>query len=145
MTKRLPTTAPPAPKSAPAAPDKSPAPPAAPGRTGRVNFDERGHAVWEWAVRTGMFDRNASTQRVRALTETPVKLELEQTLGAPQRRGAQPSPGKAAPSFNPYEPVKQRPAPKEQPAGTDPYSRGPARRPEAVTFNPYERRPKHKG
>jgi hypothetical protein len=144
MTKRLPTTAPSAPKSAPSAPDKSPAPPAASERSGRVNFDERGHAVWEWAVRTGMFDRNASTQRVRALSEGPVKLELEQTLGAADSRGVQPAPGKAAPSFNPYEPVKQRSTPKE-PAGTDPYSRGPARRPEAVTFNPYERRPKHKG
>ena len=89
-----------------------------------------------------MFDRNASTQRVRALTETPVKLELEQTLGAIKRK-TDAAPGKAPASFNPYEPVKTRSNHKETP-GTDPYSRGGARRPESVTFNPYERRPKNK-
>ncbi|GEM_PF-6435495 len=142
MTKRVPTP-PPATK---AAPDQPPASPHAPGRSGRVNFDERGHAVWEWAVRTGMFDRNASTQRVRALTETPVKLEIEQTLGAAPAKGAAPAPRKTAPSFNPYEPVGHAPrTPTKESSGSDPYSRGNARRPESVTFNPYERRPKHKG
>jgi hypothetical protein len=109
-----------------------------------VQFDERGQAVWEWAVRTGMFDRNASTQRVRALTETPVKLELEQTLGAIKRKTpAGSEPAKAPASFNPYEPAKTRSTPRDT-AGTDPYSRGGAKRPESVTFNPYERRPKNK-
>jgi len=144
MSKRAHHVEPPVAKPAPATAEPTPAQPAAPERSGRVKFDERGRAVWEWAVRTGMFDRNASTQRVRALTETPVKLELEQTLGAVKRRGSQPTPPKPAPSFNPYEPARTRPATKE-PVGTDPYSRGPARRPETVTFNPYERRPSRKG
>ena len=140
MSKRILPPTPSAPKATPT-PDKAPAAPAAPGRSGRVQFDERGQAVWEWAVRTGMFDRNASTQRVRALSEAPVKLELEETLGG-SKAGAS-APGKAAPSFNPYEQVKTKPATKDT-GGTDPYSRGNARRPEAVTFNPYERRPKNK-
>ena len=137
MSKRIVPPTPSAPKATPSA-DTSPA---LPGRSGRVQFDERGQAVWEWAVRTGMFDRNASTQRVRALSEAPVKLELEETLGG-SKAGAS-APGNAAPSFNPYEQVKTKAAPKDA-GGTDPYSRGNARRPEAVTFNPYERRPKNK-
>lgn len=144
MTKRAP---PPAPKYQPEATQKLPASPHAPGRSGRVNFDSRGQAVWEWAVRTGMFDRNASTQRVRALTEGPVKLELEQTLGALDRKDAHASPGKAAPSFNPYEQVRTRPtsAAKPKPTGAgDPYSRGPSRDPDSVTFNPHERHPRRK-
>ena len=114
--------------------------------SGRVQFDERGQAVWAWAVRTGMFDRNASPQRVRALTEGPVKLELEQTLSDIKRAaGGRGTPGadsgapKPDTSFNPYESTKSRSTPTEKP-GTDPYSRGGARRPESVTFNPYERK-----
>jgi hypothetical protein len=143
MSKRVPSS-PPAPKYQPEATQKMPAAPRATGGSGRVKFDSRGQAVWEWAVRTGFFDRNASTQRVRALTEGPVKLELEQTLGALPRRGAQAGAGKAAPSFNPYESNKPSPAappPRAKPAsGNDPYSRGPAPapQPESVNFTPDE-------
>lgn len=132
-----------------ARPKESAKPVAAPPKeSGKVQFDERGQAVWAWAVRTGMFDRNASTQRVRALTEGPVKLELEQTLSDIKRAaGVRPTPGSGAPkagtSFNPYEGTKSKSTPKEKP-GTDPYSRGGARRPESVTFNPYERKPPKK-
>ena len=132
-------------------PKESAKPAAAPPKeSGKVQFDERGQAVWAWAVRTGMFDRNASTQRVRALTEGPVKLELEQTLsdikraaGARQAQGAGSIAPKPGTSFNPYESTKSKSTPKEKP-GTDPYSRGGARRPESVTFNPYERKPPKK-
>ena len=116
-----------------------PAPPAGERKSGRVQFDERGQAVWEWAVQTGMFDRNASTQRIRALTEAPVTLELEnnQPVGK-AAAAAKPATG------NPYERVAvAKPSPKES-AGSDPYSRGPARRPENVSFNPYERKPTRK-
>ncbi len=144
MSKRILPPDPPASKPAPGAPDKATPAPAAAMGSGRVQFDERGQAVWEWAVRTGMFDRDASTQRVRALTETPVKLELEQTLGAIKRTTATQHPAPKAPaSFNPYEAAKSKANPKES-GGTDPYSRGGAKRPETVTFNPYERKPKNK-
>lgn len=120
--------------------------------SGKVQFDERGQAVWAWAVRTGMFDRNASTQRIRALTDGPVKLELEQTLSdikrsvgtrpapaAPARPEKAEKPGRADIGFNPYEGTRLKSTPKES-GGTDPYSRGGARKPESVTFNPYERK-----
>ena len=133
-----------------AARPKDAGPPAAvPAKeSGRVQFDERGQAVWAWAVRTGMFDRNASTQRVRALSEGPVKLELEQTLtdikrAAGAREAAAAAGNKPGTSFNPYGSATLKSTPKEKP-GTDPYSRGGARRPESVTFNPYERKPPKK-
>jgi hypothetical protein len=35
--------------------------------TGRVKFDERGNAVWEWQVATGAFTADVSTQRLQKL------------------------------------------------------------------------------
>jgi hypothetical protein len=35
--------------------------------TGRVKFDERGNAVWEWSVSTGAFGREVSTERLQKL------------------------------------------------------------------------------
>ena len=35
--------------------------------TGRVKFDERGNAVWEWSVATGAFGREVSTERLQKL------------------------------------------------------------------------------
>ena len=35
--------------------------------TGRVKFDERGNAVWEWAVTTGAFGTDVSTERLKKL------------------------------------------------------------------------------
>jgi hypothetical protein len=35
--------------------------------TGRVKFDERGNAVWEWQVTTGAFATEVSTQRLQRL------------------------------------------------------------------------------
>jgi hypothetical protein len=104
-----------------------------------VRFDERGQAVWEWAVQTGMFDRNASTQRIRALTETPVSLEITDAPPTP------PKPVVTKPvTGNPYErAATDRPGRKES-GGGDPYSHGPARKPESLSFNPYERTPTRK-
>jgi hypothetical protein len=120
---------------------RSTAPPGKPAedrKSGRVRFDERGQAVWEWAVQTGMFDRNASTQRIRALTEAPVNLELADVPSTTKAAAAKPVTG------NPYERVAvAKPGPKES-AGGDPYRRGPARRPEKLSFNPYERNPTRK-
>jgi hypothetical protein len=102
------------------------------GRSGRVQFGARGRAIWEWAIRTGMFDRNASTQRIRALTEASFRLELEETLRTNAGRGR-----------SPYQRAPAKPAARE-PTGGDPYSSGPARRPEDVTFNPCKRAPDRK-
>ncbi len=35
--------------------------------SGRVAFDERGNATWEWQGETGGFDRDIDTQRLRTL------------------------------------------------------------------------------
>jgi len=35
--------------------------------TGRVKFDERGNAVWEWQVATGAFSPEVSTSRLQRL------------------------------------------------------------------------------
>ena len=35
--------------------------------TGRVKFDDRGNAVWEWSVATGAFGGEISTQRLQKL------------------------------------------------------------------------------
>jgi len=44
-----------------------PDPNRAPKNTGRVQFDSRGNAVWEWAIDPGAFDREVSTERLRRL------------------------------------------------------------------------------
>lgn len=50
---------------------KAPAPPTSTritkNNTGRVKFDERGNAIWEWAVTTGSFGTNVSTERLQKL------------------------------------------------------------------------------
>jgi hypothetical protein len=180
----------------PSRPPKAPAPtdaPAAPASrsSGRVQFDERGQAIWEWAVKTGMFDRNASTQRIRALVETPIELQLEDSplpgtgTGAhgatasaretgpiaarpatappgtratgpiPARAttpssqsGAGTAPGRSQPPARTAAPTTPaRPGVVPQPGengGFDPYSRGPAKRPETNSYNPYESGPRKK-
>jgi hypothetical protein len=35
--------------------------------TGRVKFDDRGNAVWEWSVATGAFGREVTTERLQKL------------------------------------------------------------------------------
>lgn len=166
----------------PAAPTATP-PAAKPGGSGRVQFDDRGQAVWEWSVKTGMFDRNADTQRIKKLLDEPSGLEIvdydaiaKRDDGAPApgagrvataRAGAKPAAGSApavapgkpgavpdkaaalpdrAGGFNPYERVeREAPAPtRRDSAGGDPYSSGPAKKPENVSFNPYERTPGRK-
>jgi hypothetical protein len=37
------------------------------GKSGRVQFDARGNAVWEWSVATGAFGREVSTERLKKL------------------------------------------------------------------------------
>lgn len=38
---------------------------------GRIAFDDRGNAVWEWRTDTGAFSADVDTLRVKALQEAP--------------------------------------------------------------------------
>jgi hypothetical protein len=47
----------------PSAPDQ----PAKEKTTGRVKFDDRGNAIWEWSVATGAFGREVTSDRLSKL------------------------------------------------------------------------------
>jgi hypothetical protein len=42
--------------------------------TGRVKFDERGTAVWEWSIATGAFGREVTTERLQKLEHPALSL-----------------------------------------------------------------------
>jgi hypothetical protein len=44
------------------------------GRTGRVQFDDRGNAIWEWSLATGAFGRDVSTERLHRLEHPALSL-----------------------------------------------------------------------
>jgi len=45
--------------------------------TGRVQFDDRGNAVWEWSLATGAFGREVSTERLQKLEHPALSLADE--------------------------------------------------------------------
>src|ERR1700733_14116965 len=50
--------------------------------SGRIAFDDRGKAVWEWRTDTGTFKADIDTHRVRALQDTTnVSIGEEPTPG----------------------------------------------------------------
>jgi hypothetical protein len=129
------------PKRPPASPPEEPAQ----KPSGRVKFDSRGQAVWEWQLKTGMFDANATSQRVRALTQAD--LSIADTGKAPElsidmEAGVNPyESGPAAPpgSASAATPAKKKDVPPAGGGGMDPYSSGPTKNPHGVSYNPYER------
>jgi hypothetical protein len=44
------------------------------GRSGRVTFDDRGNAIWEWAVAAEANGREVSTERLRKLEHPALSL-----------------------------------------------------------------------
>ena len=56
-----------------AAPSKRDAP-VTRNATGRVRHDDRGNAIWEWAVTTGKFSVDTSTQRLKKLDNSTLSL-----------------------------------------------------------------------
>jgi hypothetical protein len=44
------------------------------GRTGRVKFDDRGNAIWEWSIATGAFGREISEERLHRLEHPALSL-----------------------------------------------------------------------
>src|SRR5271154_3990015 len=54
--------------------DTTRTPSAAKKQSGRVQFDDRGNAIWEWAVSTGAFGREVSTERMKKLENPGLSL-----------------------------------------------------------------------
>lgn len=85
--------------SSDAAPKKGdPAP--AKKETGRVQFDERGNAIWEWSVSTGAFGREVTTERMKRL-ENP-GLSLAEDAPTPFDK-VKPNPHGMVKGYNPYD------------------------------------------
>lgn len=60
--------------------------------TGRVKFDDRGNAVWEWAVSTGSFGTEVSSKRLQKLQHPALSIS-DDAAAAPANQPA----GAAAP------------------------------------------------
>lgn len=95
-----------------------PAAPAAPAvarnQSGRVKFDERGNAIWEWAVATGAFGREISTERMRRLENGSLSLADEAPTPAAETKPGLPGGVKG---YNPYDsskPAAGAPAPQKR-------------------------------
>jgi hypothetical protein len=83
-----------------AAKPSSPDAPPEPKKTGRVQFDERGNAVWEWSIATGAFGREVSTERLQKL-ENP-GLSLAEDAPTPFDQ-VKPNPLGTVKGYNPYD------------------------------------------
>jgi hypothetical protein len=80
--------------------DATRSPSAAKKQSGRVQFDDRGNAIWEWAVSTGAFGREVSTERLKKL-ENP-GLSLADDAPTPFDK-VKPNPQGVVKGYNPYD------------------------------------------
>lgn len=109
---------------------------------GRVTFDSRGNAVWEWRTDDGEFQKDASTSMVRALQPDGLALEatmrVQNPVGGPVEQGRTESPvaaaqsladvrGRAAATLRGESPKTRQtatPGPGRERSGFDPYNSG---------------------
>ena len=82
------------------------APATQPGRvtrnnSGRVKFDDRGNAVWEWAVATGSFATDVSTSRLKKLENQT--LSLADDAPPPANDIVKPNPKGVVQGYSPYD------------------------------------------
>lgn len=66
-----------------------------------MKFDDRGNAIWEWAVATGAFGREVSTERMKRL-ENP-GLSIAEDAPTPFFDRVKPNPQGAVKGYNPYD------------------------------------------
>ena len=70
--------------------------------SGRVKFDDRGNAIWEWAVSTGSFATDVSTSRLKKLENTT--LSLADDAPPPTPNGiVKPNPKGVTQGYSPYD------------------------------------------
>jgi hypothetical protein len=67
--------------------------------TGRVKFDERGNAIWEWQIATGAFGREVSTQRLKKLEHPALSIADEGT----RPNAVRPNPLGKKKGYDPYD------------------------------------------
>jgi hypothetical protein len=78
--------------------------------TGRVKFDDRGNAVWEWQVATGAFSPEVSSSRLQRLEHPSLSIADDAPTPLDQVR---PNPLGTKKGYDPYDSGKlgKRPAP----------------------------------
>lgn len=67
--------------------------------TGRVNFDDRGNAIWEWQISTGAYGLEVSTQRLQKLEHPALSIVDEGT----QPTAVRPNPSGTKKGYDPYD------------------------------------------
>ena len=82
--------------------------------TGRVKFDDRGNAVWEWQIATGAFGLEVSTQRLQKLEHPALSIADEDT----RPNAVRANPLGAKKGYDPYDSGKLGKKP-EKPQKTD--------------------------
>ena len=70
--------------------------------SGRVKFDDRGNAVWEWAVTTGSFATDVSTARLKKLENQTLSLADDEPPPA-SNNIVKPNPKGAVQGYSPYD------------------------------------------
>jgi len=70
--------------------------------SGRVKFDDRGNAVWEWAVATGSFATDVSTSRLKKLENQTLSLADEAPM-PPANDIVKPNPKGVVQGYSPYD------------------------------------------
>ena len=108
-----PSSAPdPASAGKPAAPDSK-----AGGKgTGRVQFDDRGNAIWEWSIATGAFGREVTTERMQKLEHPALSLAEDSPTPMETVRS---NPLGTKKGYDPYDSGKLGKAPGAPPKKTD--------------------------
>src|ERR1017187_198345 len=78
-------------------------PRAEPNQTGRVQFDDRGNAIWEWSVATGKFGHEVSTARLQKLEHPALSLAQDAPTPLEQVKQVKPNPLGTVKGYNPYD------------------------------------------